>query len=243
MFGQQSREQAAAAMQYATNQGNMIRRRIFNKYVLGVESMYKAILNLVRKHWVTSRIIHVLGKEKALEAIDIRGADIDGGYDVVGEYGVSLSLDPITRRQEVLTMQPLFEKAGIPSRTALKMMKLSELEGMYDKLDLAGNRQKEIFDEMIATGNYIPPKKFRDHENMIAWAMDYFMTSEFEMLPQEVQLLCERHIEERAQLAAQEKSGTAGQQPAAPAPAPGLEQLAAAGQPLPQPAPEGLPQE
>lgn len=216
MFGQQSREQAAAAMQYATNQGNMIRRRLFNKYVLVVESVYKAILNLVRKHWVTSRVIHVLGKEKALEAVDIRGADIDGGYDVIGEYGVSLSLDPITRRQEVITMQPLFEKAGIPPRTALKMMKLSELEGMYDKLDLAGNRQKEIFDEMIATETYIPPKKFRDHENMIAWALDYFMTSEFEMLPQEIQALCERHIEERAQLAAQEKTGAPGQTPPPP---------------------------
>lgn len=209
MFGQQSREQSGASMQYATNQGNMIRRRLFNKYVLAVESIYKAILNLVRKHWTVERTIHVLGKEKALEAIDIKGADIDGGFDVVGEYGVTLSLDPITRREEILTMQPLFKEAGVPPRTALKMMKLNELEGMYDKLDLAANRQKEIFDEMIATNRYIPPKKFRDHENMIAWALDYFMSQEFESLPDESQHLCEQHIEERAQLAAMEKGGGA----------------------------------
>lgn len=216
MFGQQSREQAAAAMQFATNQGNMIRRRLFNKYVLVVESIYRSLLNLCRKHWTTTRTINVLGKEKALEAIDIKGADIDGGYDVVGEYGVSLSLDPLTRRQEVLTMQPLFEKAGVPARAALRMMKLSELEGLYDKLDLAGNRQKEVFDTMIATGAYVPPKKFRDHENMIAWALEYFMTSEFEMLPDEIQALCERHIEERAQLAAMEKGGAPAQTPGQP---------------------------
>lgn len=224
MFGQQSREQAAAAMQFATNQGNTIRRRLFNKYVLVVESIYKAILNLARKHWTTTRTIQVLGKEKALEAIDLKGADIDGGYDVVGEYGVSLSLDPMTRRQEVLTMQPLFKEAGIPARTSLRMMKLSELEGMYDKLDMAGNRQKEIFDEMIATGVYIPPKKYRDHTNMIAWALDYFMSSEFNTLPEEVQLLCEQHIEERGMLAAQESGGAspAGQTPGqAPGPLPG----------------------
>ena len=218
MFGQQSREQAAAAMQYATNQGNMIRRRLFNKYVLVTESVYKSILSLLRKHWSTSRIINVLGKEKALEAIDIKGTDFDGGYDVVGEYGATLSLDPISRRQEIMTLQPLFEKAGISTRQSLRLMKLSELEGMYDKLDLAANRQKEIFDLMISTGSYIPPKKFRDHENMIAWAYDYFMTSEYEMLPEEIQLLCERHIEERTQLAAQEKAGSAA---AAPAPAAG----------------------
>lgn len=225
MFGQQSREQAAAAMQYATNQGNTIRRRLFNKYVLAVESVYGSILDLVRKHWTTSRTISVLGKEKALEAIDLKGTDIDGGYDVVGEYGVSLSLDPITRRQEIITLQPTFEKAGVPARTTLRMMKLSELEGLYDKLDLAGARQKEIFDEMIATSSYIGPKKYRDHENMIAWALDYFMTSEFEMLPETLQQLCERHIEERGQIAAQERAGAAapaGNVPGAPpGPAPG----------------------
>lgn len=222
MFGQQQRETSGASMQYATNQGNMIRRRLFNKYVIAVESIYKGILNLVRKHWTVDRAIHILGKEKALEAIDLKGTDIDGGYDVVGEYGVTLSLDPVTRREEIITLQPMFEKAGVPMRTALKMMKLNELEGMYDKLELAGLRQKEIFDLMIATGRYIPAKKYRDHENMIAWALDYFMSSEFENLDPNAQMLCEKHIEERGQVAATEKSGG----PAVPAtpesqPAPG----------------------
>lgn len=229
MFGQQSREQSGASMQYATNQGNMVRRRLFNKYVLAVESLYKGILNLVRKHWTVARVIHVIGKEKALEAIDVKGSDIDGGYDVVGEYGVTLSLDPITRREEILTLQPLFEKAGVPARTGLRMLKLNELEGMYDKLDMAANRQKAIFDEMIATGRYIAPKRFRDHENMIAWALDYFMSQEFESLPEDIQALCERHIEERTKVAASETSGGAAPAAAAPAPA---QELQAAG-PLP----------
>lgn len=215
MFGQQSREQSGASMQYATNQGNMVRRRLFNKYVMAVEALYRNILGLVRKHWTVDRTIHVIGKEKALEAIDIKGADIDGGYDVIGEYGVTLSLDPITRREEILTLQPLFEKAGIPVRSSLRMLKLNELEGMFDDLDKAQNRQKEIFDRMIATGTYIPPKKFRDHENMIAWAMGYFMSQEFEALPEEAQALCEQHIEERAKVAASEKPAP----PPAPAPA------------------------
>jgi hypothetical protein len=221
MFGQQSREQAAVAMQFATNQGNMIRRRLFNKYVLAVESVYKAILNLICKHWDTTRKISVVGKEKALEVIELSGKSIDGGYDVVGEYGVSLSLDPMTRKQEVLTLQPLFEKAGIPARTSLRMMKLAELEGLQDKLDLAGARQKEIFDEMIAAEGkrYIAPEPFRDHENMIAWALDYFMTSEYTMLSKEVKVLCEQHIKDRVAMAASEKSQMA---PSAPAPDMGM---------------------
>lgn len=221
MFGQQSREQSGASMQYATNQGNMIRRRLFNKYVLFVESIYKDILSLVRKHWTTSRTIHVLGKEKALEAVDIKGMDIDGGYDVIGEYGVSLSLDPMTRREEILSLQPLFEKAGIPTRLSLKMLKLNELEGMYDILQLAEDRQREYFEEMIATAAYIPPEEFEDHENMIAYAYMYFMTTEFKYLESDKKLLCKQHIRERAALAAQEKAGLSAQ-PQSPGPAPEL---------------------
>lgn len=220
MFGQQSREQSGQAMQYATNQGNMVRRRIFNKYVLAVESIYRAILDLIRKHWTVERTIHVLGKEKALEAIDLKGADIDGGYDVVGEYGVTLSLDPITRREEILTLQPMFEKAGLPTRFLMKHLKLNELEEMYDALDLAEARQNEIFQMMISTGQYIQPKPYRDHINMIAWAMEYFMTQEFNSLTEEQQALCEKHIEERAQIAATEKSGGAGTPAGTPAPQP-----------------------
>ncbi len=232
MFGQQSREQSGASMQYATNQGNMVRRRLFNKYVLSTESLYMNILDLVRKHWTTSRTIRVIGEEKALESIDLKGADIDGGYDVIGEYGTTLSLDPITRREEILQLQPLFEKAGVSPRTSMRLLKLNDLSGMFDALDLAENRQKEIFDEMIAKNMFIEPKKFRDHENMIAWALNYFMSQEFNTLREDQQALCEAHIERRAQLAAEEKSGvdaTAinptsapapnGEIPAAPAPA------------------------
>jgi hypothetical protein len=221
MFGQQSREQSGASMQYATNQGNMIRRRLFNKYVLVVESIYKTILNLVRKHWPIERNILVLGKEKALESVALKGADIDGGYDVVGEYGVTLSLDPITRREEILALQPFFEKAGVPTRTSLKLMKLNELEGLYDLAELAETRQMEYFQEMIAKQIYLPPEEMQDHENMIASAMLWFMSAEFKYLDQSSKVLCRQHVKERIQLAAQEKAGgLSGQAPQPPGPAP-----------------------
>lgn len=231
MFGVQKRETSGTSMNYATNQGNMIRRRLFNKYVLAVESVYKALLKLVVKHWPVSRTIQVLGKENALESVDLKGSDVDGGYDIIGEYGVSLSLDPMSRREEILMLQPLFEKAGVPTRTSLKLMKLNELEGMYDRLTLAENRQRGVFDEMIATGRYIPPEDLLDHENMIAWSLEYFMTAEFHYLEPQLKELCKQHIRDRVQLAAQEKAALQGPPPGAtpgPAPQPG---------PMPEPAP------
>lgn len=241
MFGVQKRETSGTSMNYATNQGNMIRRRLFNKYVLAVESVYKAILKVVVKHWPVSRTISVLGKENALESVDLKGSDVDGGYDIIGEYGVSLSLDPMSRREEILMLQPLFEKAGVPTRTSLKLMKLNELEGMYDRLTLAENRQREVFDEIIATGRYIPPEDLLDHENMIAWSLEYFMTAEFQYLEQELKELCKQHIRDRVQLAAQEKAALTGPPPGAtpgPTPVPG----AVPGPELGQP-PLGVPME
>lgn len=203
MFGQQSREQSGFSMQYATNQGNMIRRRLFNKYVLLTESVFKAYLNLVRKYWTEQRTIYVLGKEKAFEALDIKGADINGGFDIVVEYGASLSLDPTTRREEILTLMPVFEKAGVDTRTIMQMLKLNELDGLYDSVQMAADRQREIFEEMGASNIYIPPKDMQDHRNMLAFAYQFVMTTEFKYMEPEKQALVERHIRERETMAAQ----------------------------------------
>lgn len=203
MFGQQSREQSGYSMQYATNQGNMIRRRLFNKYVLFVEQIYKRFLMVVQKHWDIPRTVHTLGKEKAFEAIDIKGADIQGGYDLVVEYGTSFSLDPITRREEILTMVPLFKEAGLPTRQLMQLLKLNELPNAFDELQLAEDRQREIFEEMIANNMYIAPQELQDHINMLLFAYRYVMTTEYKYLTSEEKSLIDRHIKEREAMEAQ----------------------------------------
>lgn len=210
MFGVQNREQSGFSMQYATNQGNMIRRRLFNKYVSFVESIYRAYLNLIRKHWTTGRIISVLGKEKAFDSVKIKGADIDGGYDLTVEYGASMSLDPTTRREEILTLMPLFEKAGVPAETLLRLMKLNDLDSIYDVAQLSADRQREIFEEMVARNLYIQPREKQDHQQMLAYAYKYLMTSEFKYLKEEQKALIETHIGEREQLAASQAQGGLG---------------------------------
>jgi len=240
MFGQINRETAGTAMQYATNQGNMIRRRLFNKYTLFVEEIYRTYLNLIRKHWDTERTINALGKEKLLQAVQIKGADIDGGYDLQVQYGTSFSLDPLTRRDEILTLQPLFEKANVPPRVQLQMLKLNELSGMHDLIQLAETRQGEVFEKIIANETYYPPEEFQDHENMIAYALRYFMTAEFDGLEDEVKELLRQHMRERIQLAAQEKAAVSGQPsgmppgppPAGPEAMGEMEQAPAGGAPM-----------
>lgn len=234
MFGQQSREQSGFSMQYATNQGNMIRRRLFNKYVGFVEAVYSDYLDLVRKHWDEPKLISLLGKEKALESSYIKGADIEGGFDLVVEYGTSLSLDPTMRRQELMQMYPFFKEAGIAPRRILQLARLNELDNAYDLPGMAADRQREIFEEIITTGVYSAPRKLQDHVNMLAYCEEYVMTAEFKYLAPEIQYLIEQHIEERQALmgAISAGAGPAGG-PAAPgAPTPPMPADAAQPQPM-----------
>lgn len=232
-FGQQSREMSGFSMQYAANQSNMIRRRLFNKYTLLVESVFKKFLDLVRKHWETERTVYVLGKENAFEALDIKGADIEGGFDLVVEYGASLSLDPVSRRQELITLMPLFEKAGVDPRDLLELTKLSELGGAYDLTKMAANRQKEIFDEIEATGKPVPPREIADHPNMLKFAYDFVMTAHYRDLDPKVQKLIDQHIKQREALAAKGPApgappGQGGMNPAGTPPGPQTQDNAAA---------------
>lgn len=202
MFGQQSREQSGFSMQYATNQGNMIRRRLFNKYVMFVEGIYRTYLSTVRQHWEVPRIVRVLGNERAFESVEIKGTDISGGYDLVVEYGASLSLDPTTRREEIMQMMPLFEKAGIDPNTLLGMLKLNELSGMYDLVDLPKLRQLEYFKKIRESHEYHPPKEMEDHKGMLKTCYVYLMTAEFQHLGDDIKLLIEEHVKDREVLAA-----------------------------------------
>ena len=215
MYGKQEREQSGFSMQYATNQGNMIRRRIFNKYVLMVEGIYRSYLALVQRHWKDDRTIKVLGREKSYQLYDIKGSDILGGYDLVVEYGSSLSLDPTSRREEIMALMPLFEKAGVDSRSLMSMLKLNELEGMHDLTELGKARQQEVFEKIIQGGGevYIPPRAMADHKNMLIHCNEFVMTAEFRDLDPKVQILIERHIEERVALS--QGKAPAGQEGAA----------------------------
>lgn len=102
------------------------------------------------------------------------------------------------------------------AKQLLKMLRLNEIETGLDRLELAADRQREIFERMRARwaegegdAAYIPPKDLREHAGMLEWAYDYIMTSEFEALEPEVKELIERHVREREQLVANQAAPAA----------------------------------
>jgi hypothetical protein len=220
MQGQMSRETPASGLQYATQQGNMIRRRLFNKLVFFVEWTYSTYLAIVREKWTESRTVRVVGTEKAFESADLKGADVHKGYSFVSEFGASLSLDPMARRQEILTLMPLFEKAGMEPRKMLGFLKLNELDSAFDAVQMGADRQREIFEEIMLKGEYVIPRDLQDHKRMLDYAYNFVMTSEFRVLPEGIKGMIERHIKAREQLAAVTPTAEVPNTPGAPVEAP-----------------------
>jgi hypothetical protein len=241
MLGIQRREQSAVSQQTAIETGTMIHRRLFKKYERLTQEVYKDSLELVREKWTLPRMVKVTGKDKAFETVALKGSDISSGYDIISEYGTSLPIDPNMRREAIMLLMPILKEAGLPTQTILRHLKLNELESLYDINEMSADRQREIFDEMIAKyragkPEYIPPKEMENHKGRLALAKEYLETAEFKYLEPELQDLIRQHIKEREALAAQEESAL---QPGAPDVAPaGMPGVEGAMAPTPAMSPE-----
>lgn len=227
MMGIQRREQSALSQQTAIEAGTMIHRRLFKKYSMAVQSIYKDYLGLVKEKWSEPRTILVLGKEKAFEAADIKGADISGGFDLHVEYGASLPIDPNMRREAILLMKDLLVEGGVTPKQIIHHLKLNDFEGLHDRLEMSYDRQREDFEEMIAKFSeghpdpYIAPREMQNHTGRLEYAHDYLETAAFKYLDPEAQELIERHVKEREDFAVKE-AAPGGGEPADPSQLPGM---------------------
>lgn len=229
MFGQVKREMSGFSLQTAINAGNMVRRRLFEKYTTYVEQLYRTYLELIRTKYTDKRKILVAGEEHAFNTAYFSGSDIADGYDLKVDYGTTLSLDPSSRREEIMQLMPVIEKAmaNPELKHIVGLLKLNELDVIYDDTKIAERRQLEIFDEMMVksdkglTDSYVPPEKNEDHENMIPAAKRFRMSVTYKQLPQRAQELIDRHLNEREAMVVDQAVPTAPAAPAGPAAPPG----------------------
>jgi hypothetical protein len=223
MLGIQKREQSAVSQQTSIESGTMIHRRLMTKFAMSTEEEFRDLLGICRTKWDTPRQVLVLGKEKAFEAADFSSADIEGGFDLEVEYGTSLPLDPNMAREQLMLLMPALKEAGVSMKEILRRFRLNEVESVLDIMELASDRQREIFEEMVAkvsegVAEYIAPQDMEEHQGMLEYAYIYRMSSEFKYLDPEAQALIEQHIREREQILTQQQT------PQAPA-GPGVQQL------------------
>lgn len=229
MFGQQSREQSAVNMQYAVNQGAMVRRRLFNKSIRFVRAQYKALLSLAIQHWATPKALAILGSEKAYDVEEFMNMDLYSGYEIDVEYGTHLPLDPLARRDELLKMLPLYQQMGISNRSLISAVGMADLDYVESIGDLSRDRAKEIIDQLMEKKMQVDiPSIFQDHEGVLAYLLEYVNTSAFVQSTPEERDLVNQHIELRRNAAAQSRIEAGG---GGGAPPPGADPAAAGGGP------------
>lgn len=221
MFGQQNREMSGFSMQTAINAGNMIRTSLFNKYKKFTENVYDYMFLLIQKHWTMKKKIQVVGKENSYDIKYYSGEDVKDGFVLDMEYGETFSIDPASRREEIMQILPLLKEGGIPITTILGMLRFNNISGIFDRMEAAKQRQLEIFDEMklafysTKTIIHIPPEQMQEHKGMLEAAYDYINTKEFDILDTRLKSAIKAHIKAREELAASESA--AGAPPAAAA--------------------------
>jgi len=234
MFGQVKREMSGFSLQTAINAGNMVRKRLFNKYRDCMESIYRQVFGLIKDKWTDPRKVLVVGEENALEVAYYSGADVKDGFDFDTEYGTSLPIDPDARREAVMQMVGYLKEAGYTMKQILSLMRLNGIGEMFDMAEAAKRRQMEIFDQIISKYEedgieiYIAPRELEEHQGMLSAAYEFVMSQAYNVLDEELKMLIDQHIKEREQLAAQGAApgagptgdlAQAGPMPGAPAPA------------------------
>lgn len=208
MMGQVKREMSGYSLQTAINAGNLVRRRLFNKYEKYVKEVYMDYLENVQKHYTDSRKLLITGEEEAMSVAYYSSADLSGGYDLKVDYGTSFSLDPASRREEIMQLREVFKEAGTQGKGILKLLRLNEVNVAFDMAEAAERRQLEIFDEMIAKYEQsgilinIAPEKNEEHAGMLETAKEFRMSMTFKLLPQELRNAIDAHIDARMQMVA-----------------------------------------
>ena len=226
MFGKQQRETSGITMQLSTMQGNLIRQRYFDKYVLYSQDFNELQLQYSQDNWKFKRLISVVGENNTVEAKALEGADLNGGYSIKLEYGQSFALDPITRGEQILKFAPFFQQGGIDVREMIKTLRLTDMRSIYDDFKLADDRAKEIIEAIKASGKQQPIlSKYQDHIGVFAYMKKFTMDKAFETLDEQARQLINEHMEMRKQAHIENTASAVGMQGPQGAPAPqGMQQ-------------------
>jgi hypothetical protein len=196
LLGKQQRETQGITMQLSIMQGNMIRERLFNKFVYFVEDVYNLALDDACKHWTKAKFTLVLGKNNPTEVDALHNALIAGGYTLKIERSNIFALDPITRQEQILGLRQVFQEAGVDPRFMIKQLRLADLRSIYDEFDKADTRAQKII-EKLKGDEKVTLRKYEDHVGIFGFMQRYTMTEEYDQLEPEVQMRIEKHMDER----------------------------------------------
>ena len=213
MLGKQQRETQGITMQISIMQGNMIRERMFDKYIDGLIDVYQLNLMYKLKHYSEDQLVYIIGENNRPYVKSLKNADIGDGYSIKIERNLMFALDPITRQEQIFRWQPIFTQAGVDPRYLLKQLRFADMRGLYDEFDLANVRGAWIVNYIKEKGESPKIYKNEDHIGIIAYLKRFIGTSEFLEMDEEHKMLIEQQIDQRAEILGRQFAGAGGGQP------------------------------
>ena len=88
-------------------------------------------------YWVSSRLVKYVGKDGAISAKYLEGADIKNGSDIRIEGGSSL---PQSKAGRIALFMDLMTNGVLPPQDALKLMKIPSMQAYWDQVDIDENQ-------------------------------------------------------------------------------------------------------
>ena len=195
-----------------------------------VESLEKAVrklgrcyLRLAQKYWDVPRLIRTVGKDQSFDAQTFAGNAIRGNTDVRVEAGSSLQSSKAAKQAVVMD---LMTRGLIPPMEGIQQLPVGGIEKLYEmvQLDIRHAQRENI---RMSQGQEVGVNSWDNDDLHIEQHNKYRKTQEYEVLPQETQMLYEQHCElhkmqrmqaqiEQAQLQMQtggQENANPGQQP------------------------------
>lgn len=172
----------------------------------GVEKLGRHFLSHVQQFWDAQRTVEIMGNDGQWEQLMFGKADLKGNTDLRVEAG---SATPRSRAAKQAFIMELADKGMIPPDRALKYLDMAETGRLYEEtmLDTRHAQRENI---RLRNGDLeVAVNDWDNHEVHIIEHNNFRKRSEFEKLPDEIQMAFQQHVEQHKMVMTLEQTGMA----------------------------------
>lgn len=224
---------AATAISYLQEQDDSKLSHTVESIERGVEKMGAHMLSYVVQYWETERIIKVVGNDGAFDALTLKASDLRGNTDIKIEAGSAL---PTSKAAKQAFVMDLMKFGWVQPDKGLEVLEIGGISKLYDEIqvdrrqaqreNLRIQRWQPQTDPMTGapvvdpeTGLpplAVPVNTWDNHAVHIAVHDKFRKSQAFEMMPPEIKMQFEQHVQIHKMMLMQEMPPPVGGDPNAP---------------------------
>lgn len=194
---------AATAISYLQEQDDSKLAHTIDVIEDGMEKLGSQVLNHAIQFWGTDRTIKVVGKDGSFDAISLLGSDLRGNTDIKVESGSAL---PTSKAAKQAYIMDLMKMGFVDPQVGLEMLEIGGVDKLFDQLQ-TDLRQVQRENLRMQQGMQIEVNTWDDHQAHINLHNKFRKSQTFEMLPDEIKMIVEAHVQMHTQVAQAQAMG------------------------------------